>query len=124
MHTLRFRIKRPLALNCNGQGIVEYTLIVLLVAIVFWLGIRDTQFGQALQTAWNDVGGSISSMAGQPGSDAGGSGSTGGSDAGSSNGGSSSGGGTGTGGSSASGATGGTSGSNGGGSGASGGSWR
>src|SRR4026209_701314 len=112
MHTLRFRIKRPLALNSNGQGIVEYTLIVLLVAIVFWLGIRDTQFGQALQIAWNDVGGSLSSMNGQPNSNAaGGSGSTGGSNAGSSSGGSSTGGGGGIGGSSGSGASSGTSGS-------------
>ncbi|HEY6997311.1 MAG TPA: hypothetical protein VH851_05255, partial [Candidatus Binatia bacterium] len=65
MHTLRSCVKKLARLNSNGQGIVEYTLIVLLVAIVFWLGIRDTQFGEALQTAWNDVGGSLSSMNGQ-----------------------------------------------------------
>jgi Flp pilus assembly pilin Flp len=25
-----------------GQGLVEYTLVVVLVALVFWIGVRDT----------------------------------------------------------------------------------
>jgi len=29
----------------DGQGMVEYTLIVVLVALVFWMGIRNTNIG-------------------------------------------------------------------------------
>ena len=50
---------KRLIFNRNGQGQVEYTLIVLLVTFVFWLGIRDTDVGPGLQTAWTSVGGSI-----------------------------------------------------------------
>src|SRR5512147_474 len=51
---------KRLVFNQNGQALVEYTLVVLLVTFVFWLGIRDTDFGQGLQTAWTRVSGSIS----------------------------------------------------------------
>lgn len=30
----------------NGQGLTEYTLVIVLVALVFWIGVRDTQVGQ------------------------------------------------------------------------------
>ena len=39
----------------EGQGLVEYTLIVLLVALVFWVAIRDTNIGAQLTTAWGQV---------------------------------------------------------------------
>ena len=39
----------------EGQGLVEYTLIVLLVALVFWVAIRDTNIGAELTTAWGKV---------------------------------------------------------------------
>jgi Flp pilus assembly pilin Flp len=39
----------------EGQGLVEYTLIVLLVALVFWVAIRDTNIGVELQNAWGSV---------------------------------------------------------------------
>ena len=39
----------------EGQGLVEYTLIVLLVALVFWVAIRDTNIGAQLTTAWGNV---------------------------------------------------------------------
>lgn len=39
----------------DGQGLVEYTLIVLLVALVFWVAVRDTNIGSALANAWGDV---------------------------------------------------------------------
>ena len=39
----------------EGQGLVEYTLIVLLVALVFWVAIRDTNIGGQLTTAWGKV---------------------------------------------------------------------
>ena len=39
----------------EGQGLVEYTLIVLLVALVFWVGVRDTNIGNQLAASWNDI---------------------------------------------------------------------
>ena len=39
----------------DGQGLVEYTLIVLLVALVFWVGIRQTDIGNQLTTSWNSI---------------------------------------------------------------------
>ena len=39
----------------EGQGLVEYTLIVLLVALVFWVAIRDTNIGTELTNAWSQV---------------------------------------------------------------------
>ena len=39
----------------NGQGLVEYTLVVLLVAVVFWLGVRDTGIGESLALGWAKV---------------------------------------------------------------------
>ena len=39
----------------EGQGLVEYTLIVLLVALVFWVAIKDTNIGGALADGWTKV---------------------------------------------------------------------
>ena len=39
----------------EGQGLVEYTLIVLLVALVFWVAIRETNIGLELTAAWGQV---------------------------------------------------------------------
>jgi Flp pilus assembly pilin Flp len=39
----------------EGQGLVEYTLIVLLVALVFWVAIRNTNIGVELTAAWGKV---------------------------------------------------------------------
>ena len=39
----------------EGQGLVEYTLIVLLVALVFWVAIKDTKIGDQLSTSWGNV---------------------------------------------------------------------
>ena len=39
----------------EGQGLVEYTLIVLLVALVFWVGVRDTNIGNQLGDSWNNI---------------------------------------------------------------------
>ena len=39
----------------EGQGLVEYTLIVLLVALVFWVAIKDTNIGDTLATAWGNI---------------------------------------------------------------------
>jgi Flp pilus assembly pilin Flp len=39
----------------EGQGLVEYTLIVLLVALVFWVAIRESNIGVELTNAWTQV---------------------------------------------------------------------
>ena len=39
----------------EGQGLVEYTLIVLLVALVFWVGVKNTNIGSALANSWTEV---------------------------------------------------------------------
>lgn len=39
----------------EGQGLVEYTFVVLLVALVFWLGVRDTSIGSSLENGWSRV---------------------------------------------------------------------
>ncbi len=48
------QLKR-LVLEEDGQGLVEYTLIVLLVALVFWVAIKSTNIGTALGTAWTNI---------------------------------------------------------------------
>jgi pilus assembly protein Flp/PilA len=39
----------------EGQGLVEYTLIVLLVALVFWVAIKNTNIGSTLSTSWGNI---------------------------------------------------------------------
>jgi pilus assembly protein Flp/PilA len=46
---------KRLVVEEEGQGLVEYTLIVLLVALVFWVAIRNTNIGNALSSAWVDI---------------------------------------------------------------------
>jgi len=46
---------KGLVLEEDGQGLVEYTLIVLLVALVFWLGIRNTNIGNQMASGWSRV---------------------------------------------------------------------
>jgi Flp pilus assembly pilin Flp len=46
---------KRLVVEEEGQGLVEYTLIVLLVALVFWVAIRGTNADDALS---NPTGGS------------------------------------------------------------------
>ena len=47
-------IKR-LLLEEDGQGLVEYTLIVVLVALVFWVAIKNTNIGSGLASGWSKV---------------------------------------------------------------------
>jgi len=44
----------------EGQGLVEYTLIVLLVALVFWVAIKDTDIGATLSASWTKIGDCLS----------------------------------------------------------------
>jgi Flp pilus assembly pilin Flp len=46
---------KRLLVDEDGQGLMEYTFVVLLVALVFWLGVRDTNIGTSLQTVWAQV---------------------------------------------------------------------
>ncbi len=52
------QLKR-LVLEEDGQGLVEYTLIVLLVALVFWVAIKDTGIGTALGQGWSKITGCV-----------------------------------------------------------------
>jgi Flp pilus assembly pilin Flp len=40
----------------EGQGLTEYTLIILLVALVFWVAIKDTDIGNQMASGWSRVG--------------------------------------------------------------------
>lgn len=39
----------------DGQGLVEYTFVVVLVALVFWMGVRETSVGTSLANGWSRV---------------------------------------------------------------------
>jgi Flp pilus assembly pilin Flp len=39
----------------DGQGLVEYTLIVVLVALVFWVAIKNTNIGSGLASGWSRI---------------------------------------------------------------------
>jgi Flp pilus assembly pilin Flp len=39
----------------DGQGLVEYTLIVVLVALVFWVAIKSTNIGSQMALGWSKV---------------------------------------------------------------------
>ena len=49
------KILNRLLVEENGQGLVEYTLIVVLVALVFWVAIKNTNIGDALASGWSKV---------------------------------------------------------------------
>jgi Flp pilus assembly pilin Flp len=44
-------IKR-LVIEDDGQGMVEYTLVVLMAALVFWVGVKSTNVGDHLAKGW------------------------------------------------------------------------
>ncbi len=50
---------KRLVLEEDGQGLVEYTLIVLLVALVFWVAIKGTNIGTALTDGWTSIAGCV-----------------------------------------------------------------
>ncbi len=55
---------KRLVVEEEGQGLVEYTLIVLLVALVFWLGIKNTNIGTSLANAWTNIKGCVDNVQG------------------------------------------------------------
>jgi len=46
---------KRLLIEEEGQGLVEYTLIVVLVALVFWVAIKNTNIGSQLASGWSKV---------------------------------------------------------------------
>jgi Flp pilus assembly pilin Flp len=49
-------LMKRLLVEEDGQGLVEYTLIVVLVALVFWVAIKSTNIGNQLASGWSKVG--------------------------------------------------------------------
>ena len=50
MHYFRTKLRSE-----RGQGLMEYTLIVFLVALGFWGGMRTTNIGDELAGSWSKV---------------------------------------------------------------------
>jgi Flp pilus assembly pilin Flp len=46
---------KRLQLEEDGQGLTEYTLVAVLVALVFWIAVRDTDIGKSLGSGWSRV---------------------------------------------------------------------
>jgi Flp pilus assembly pilin Flp len=46
---------KRLVVEEEGQGLVEYTLIVLLVALVLWVAVRESNANGALNSAWQNI---------------------------------------------------------------------
>lgn len=46
---------KRLVVEEDGQGLVEYTLIVVLVALVFWVAIKSTNIGSQMANGWSKV---------------------------------------------------------------------
>jgi Flp pilus assembly pilin Flp len=59
---------KRLVVEEDGQGLVEYTLIVLLVALVFWVAVKGTNIGSQLADSWGDVSGCLANPTGCGGS--------------------------------------------------------
>ena len=54
---------KRLVVEEDGQGLVEYTLIVLLVALVFWVAVSQTNIGSGLAAGWSKVTDCVSNPA-------------------------------------------------------------
>jgi Flp pilus assembly pilin Flp len=51
----QMELLKRLCVEEDGQGLVEYTLIVVLVALVFWVAIKNTNVGNQLASGWSKV---------------------------------------------------------------------
>lgn len=60
----KMKLLKRLVKEEHGQGLVEYTLIVLLVALVFWVAIKGTNIGNQLSAAWQMVAACLANPAG------------------------------------------------------------
>ena len=52
---IHMELFKRLLVEEEGQGLVEYTLIVVLVALVFWVAIKSTNIGSGLAAGWSRV---------------------------------------------------------------------
>ena len=50
------QLLKRLMIEEDGQGLVEYALIVLLVVFFFWVTIKNTNIGNQLSASWSDIG--------------------------------------------------------------------
>jgi Flp pilus assembly pilin Flp len=57
-------ILKRLILEEDGQGLVEYALIVLLVVFVFWMAVKNTDIGSQLANSWSKIGGCLADPTG------------------------------------------------------------
>jgi Flp pilus assembly pilin Flp len=39
----------------KGQALIEYTFLVMMVSMVFWIGIKNSDLTQQLANAWSRV---------------------------------------------------------------------
>ena len=52
---------KRLVVEEEGQGLVEYSLIVLLVALVFWMAVQGSGVQNAITNTWADISGCLNS---------------------------------------------------------------
>ena len=38
-----------------GQALIEYTLLLMMVTMVFWVGIKESDLSRQLSSAWSRV---------------------------------------------------------------------
>ena len=46
---------RRLLREKSGQGLVEYSMILLLVVFIFWLAVKNTNVGNQLSASWSNI---------------------------------------------------------------------
>ena len=46
---------RRLVREKSGQGLVEYSLILLLIVFIFWLAVKNTNVGNQLSASWSNI---------------------------------------------------------------------
>jgi len=39
----------------NGQALIEYTLLLMMVTLVFWVGVRNSDLANEMSSAWSRV---------------------------------------------------------------------
>ena len=57
----RMKFLQKLLSNEDGQGLIEYTLIMFLVALVIWVAIKNTTVGNSLANNWTTITNCVSS---------------------------------------------------------------
>jgi Flp pilus assembly pilin Flp len=46
---------RGLIYEETGQGLVEYSLILLLVVFIFWVAIKNTNIANHISASWSNI---------------------------------------------------------------------